>query len=195
MSAPPQVHLVNQHHSKEFQPHLSPAHRVVPISGECDERDFFGQVLKDSDVVICTAQILYNAMINTEEAKHAELSGKEQDEISAASASDLRFHHLLSLLRYHAAHHRRVPPHQQAVCLQPDHGLLCGEKAEWGETAAAGSGPDRFSGYGGSRGSSESCGTRPTGQGFFLDLQQGSSRLLSLNLHLPLRFVPTLTRT
>lgn len=68
------VHLVDQHHSKEFQPHLSPVYRVVPISGESEERDFFGLVLKDSDVVICTAQILYNAMINTEDAKHVELS-------------------------------------------------------------------------------------------------------------------------
>lgn len=76
MCAPPQVHLVDQHHSKEFQPHLSPGYRVVPISGESEERDFFGLVLKDSDVVICTAQILYNAMINTEDAKHVELSGK-----------------------------------------------------------------------------------------------------------------------
>lgn len=76
MSAPPQVHLVDQHHSKEFQPHLSPVYRVVPVSGDNEEKDFFGQVLKDSDVVICTAQILYNAMINKEDAKHAELSGK-----------------------------------------------------------------------------------------------------------------------
>lgn len=71
---------MNQHHSKEFQPHLGPAHRVVAISGDSEERDFFGQVLKDSDVVVCTAQILYNAMINTEEAKHAELSGTEEEE-------------------------------------------------------------------------------------------------------------------
>lgn len=76
LSASPQVHLVDQHHSKEFQPHLSPAYKVVPISGESEERDFFGHVLKDADVVICTAQILYNAMINTEDAKHVALSGK-----------------------------------------------------------------------------------------------------------------------
>uniref|UniRef100_H3D2C6 RNA helicase n=1 Tax=Tetraodon nigroviridis TaxID=99883 RepID=H3D2C6_TETNG len=68
------VHLVDQHHSKEFQPHLSPVYRVVPVSGDNEEKDFFGRVLKDSDVVICTAQILYNAMINKEDAKHAELS-------------------------------------------------------------------------------------------------------------------------
>lgn len=76
ISAPTQVHLVDQHYTKEFQPHLSCDYRVVPISGECEERDFFGQVVQDSDVVICTAQILYNAMINKEEAKHVELSGE-----------------------------------------------------------------------------------------------------------------------
>lgn len=75
-TAPPQIHLADQHYTKEFQPHLSRSYRVVPISGDSEERDFFGQVVTDSDVVICTAQILYNAMINTEEAKHVELSGK-----------------------------------------------------------------------------------------------------------------------
>lgn len=165
LSAPPQVHLVDQHHSKEFQPHLSPAYRVVPISGESEERDFFGQVLKDSDVVICTAQILYNAIFNTEDAKHVELSGKSQDEISRALKSDFRFNCLrFSSHRDHAAHHRRVSPHQQAGCLQQDNGLLRGEEAEWGATAATGSGPDCFTGNGGSIDSSERCGTCPTGQ-------------------------------
>eukprot|EP00066_Takifugu_rubripes_P002741 XP_003964848.1 PREDICTED: probable ATP-dependent RNA helicase DHX58 [Takifugu rubripes] len=68
------IHLVDQHYTKEFQPHLDRSYRVVPISGDSEERDFFGQVVKDSDVVICTAQILYNAMINTDKAKHVELS-------------------------------------------------------------------------------------------------------------------------
>lgn len=47
----------------------------MPVSGESEEKDFFGKVVQDSDVVICTAQILYNAMINMEETKHVELSG------------------------------------------------------------------------------------------------------------------------
>lgn len=49
---------------------------MASVSGEDEERDFFGLVLKRSDVVICTAQILYNAMMDTEDAKHVELSGK-----------------------------------------------------------------------------------------------------------------------
>lgn len=42
------------------------------------EKDFFGKVAQDSDMIICTAQILYNAMTNTEETKHVELSGKSK---------------------------------------------------------------------------------------------------------------------
>lgn len=54
---------------------------MVPISGECEEKDFFGKVVQDSDMIICTAQILYNAMTNTEETKHVELSGKSKQSI------------------------------------------------------------------------------------------------------------------
>lgn len=105
VSASPQVHLVDQHHSKEFQPHLSPDYRVAAISGGSDERDFFAQVLKDSDVVICTAQILYNAMISTEEAKYVELSGTKPEEISGALKLDFRLKFLrFAPHRYHAAH-------------------------------------------------------------------------------------------
>ncbi|XP_069565189.1 ATP-dependent RNA helicase DHX58 [Brachyistius frenatus] len=68
------VHLVDQHFTKEFDPHLGQDHNVAAVSGESEEKDFFALVMKKSDVVICTAQILYNALINTEEAKHVELS-------------------------------------------------------------------------------------------------------------------------
>ncbi|XP_059203544.1 ATP-dependent RNA helicase DHX58-like [Centropristis striata] len=68
------VHLVDQHHAKEFKPHLGLDYEVVAVSGESDEKDFFGLVVRDSDLVICTAQLLYNALVNTEEAKHVELS-------------------------------------------------------------------------------------------------------------------------
>nr|QYW22327.1 LGP2 [Channa argus] len=68
------VHLVDQHYSKEFKPHLGRDYTLVPVSGDTEQKDFFGKVVEDSDVVICTAQILYNAMINTEETKHVELS-------------------------------------------------------------------------------------------------------------------------
>uniref|UniRef100_A0A3B4FU93 RNA helicase n=1 Tax=Pundamilia nyererei TaxID=303518 RepID=A0A3B4FU93_9CICH len=68
------VHLVDQHYNKEFEPHLGLRYAVRKVSGESDEKDFFGLVVQESDVVICTAQILYNALINKEEAKHVELS-------------------------------------------------------------------------------------------------------------------------
>ncbi|XP_067089203.1 probable ATP-dependent RNA helicase DHX58 [Osmerus mordax] len=68
------VHLVDQHYSKEFNPHLGRDYKVESVSGDSDEKDFFGRVVKDSDLVICTAQILENALINTEDDKHVELT-------------------------------------------------------------------------------------------------------------------------
>ncbi|XP_041634574.1 probable ATP-dependent RNA helicase DHX58 [Cheilinus undulatus] len=68
------VPLVDQHYSKEFKPHLGSSYTLVAVSGESEEKDFFGKVVQRSDVVICTAQILHNAMINMEETKHVELS-------------------------------------------------------------------------------------------------------------------------
>ncbi|KAM4717906.1 ATP-dependent RNA helicase DHX58 isoform 1-T2 [Anableps anableps] len=68
------VHLVDQHYTKEFAPHLSDRYKLMKVSGESEEKDFFGIVVQDNDVIICTAQILHNALINKEEAKHVELS-------------------------------------------------------------------------------------------------------------------------
>uniref|UniRef100_A0A671XW95 RNA helicase n=1 Tax=Sparus aurata TaxID=8175 RepID=A0A671XW95_SPAAU len=68
------VHLVDQHYTKEFKPHLCHDYDLVPVSGESEEKDFFGKVVRDKDVIICTAQILYNALTNTEENKHVEFS-------------------------------------------------------------------------------------------------------------------------
>ncbi|MEQ2312860.1 hypothetical protein AMECASPLE_035671 [Ameca splendens] len=68
------VHLVDQHYNKEFEPHLGDHYKLMKVSGESEEKDFFGIVVKSNDVIICTAQILYNALINKEEAKHIELS-------------------------------------------------------------------------------------------------------------------------
>lgn len=68
------VHLVDQHFENEFQPHLDSSVKMVPISGDSNEKDFFGCVVRDSNLVICTAQILENALINTEESKHVELT-------------------------------------------------------------------------------------------------------------------------
>lgn len=68
------VHLVDQHYNNEFEPHLGGMYKLVPVSGESDEKDFIGVVLKDSDLIICTAQILYNALVSKEESRHVELS-------------------------------------------------------------------------------------------------------------------------
>nr|QGS83880.1 LGP2 [Bostrychus sinensis] len=68
------VHLVDQHYNKEFFPFLGQEYKVLPVSGDSEEKDFFGKVVRKSHVVICTAQILYNAMINAEEDRHVELS-------------------------------------------------------------------------------------------------------------------------
>ncbi|XP_029015698.1 probable ATP-dependent RNA helicase DHX58 [Betta splendens] len=68
------VHLVDQHYNKEFRPHLGRNYNLVPVSGDTEQKDFFGKVMQEADVIICTAQILYNALISKEEAKHAELS-------------------------------------------------------------------------------------------------------------------------
>uniref|UniRef100_A0A8C5D5X5 RNA helicase n=1 Tax=Gouania willdenowi TaxID=441366 RepID=A0A8C5D5X5_GOUWI len=68
------VHLVDQHYEKEFKPKLGNRYSLAPVSGACDERDFFGVVMQSKDVVICTAQILYNSLTDQEEAKHVDLS-------------------------------------------------------------------------------------------------------------------------
>ncbi|XP_018619809.2 ATP-dependent RNA helicase DHX58 [Scleropages formosus] len=68
------VHLVDQHYTKEFSPFLGRDYRVVSISGDSSQKDFFGSVVQDNDVVICTAQILENAMENKEEGKHVKLT-------------------------------------------------------------------------------------------------------------------------
>lgn len=70
---------MDQHFEKEFRPHLGRSVKMVPISGDSNEKDFFGCVVRDSNLVICTAQILENALKNTEESKHVELTGNNCD--------------------------------------------------------------------------------------------------------------------
>ncbi|KAL2100809.1 hypothetical protein ACEWY4_002570 [Coilia grayii] len=67
------VHLVDQHFNNEFREPLK-AYTVLPISGDSEEKNFFGCVVRDSDMIICTAQILQNALTRTEEEKHVELT-------------------------------------------------------------------------------------------------------------------------
>uniref|UniRef100_V9KJL0 RNA helicase n=1 Tax=Callorhinchus milii TaxID=7868 RepID=V9KJL0_CALMI len=68
------VSLVNQHYENEFKPFLNGVYLVVPISGDSDLKDCFGVVVKKYDIIICTAQILQNALTNAEEEKHVDLT-------------------------------------------------------------------------------------------------------------------------
>ncbi|XP_009992497.1 PREDICTED: probable ATP-dependent RNA helicase DHX58, partial [Chaetura pelagica] len=67
------AHLVEQHAQKEFQA-LQKDFRVIAISGDSDRRFFFASLVKQSDVVICTAQILQNALSSREEETSLELT-------------------------------------------------------------------------------------------------------------------------
>ncbi|NXW37479.1 DHX58 helicase, partial [Phaetusa simplex] len=68
-----QVHLVEQHAKKEFHV-LQKDFRVTAISGDSSHKTFFAYAVKESDVVICTAQILQNALASQEEDTHVELT-------------------------------------------------------------------------------------------------------------------------
>lgn len=70
---------MDQHFEKEFRPYLGSSIKMLPISGDSDQKDFFGCVVRDSSLVICTAQILENALKSTEENKHVELTGNPSD--------------------------------------------------------------------------------------------------------------------
>jgi len=70
-----QVHLVDQHYNKEFNVHLGKPYKIKPISGDSCDKELFGRLVKDSGLVICTAQILENALNSTEEEKHVDLTG------------------------------------------------------------------------------------------------------------------------
>ncbi|NXL36440.1 DHX58 helicase, partial [Glaucidium brasilianum] len=67
------VHLVEQHAGREFQA-LQDAFRVGAISGDSSHKCFFASVMKQSDVVICTAQILLNALLSRDEDARVELT-------------------------------------------------------------------------------------------------------------------------
>ncbi|XP_065605214.1 ATP-dependent RNA helicase DHX58 [Cyrtonyx montezumae] len=67
------VHLVQQHLEKEFHV-LSDAFKVTAVSGDSSHKCFFGPLAKGSDVVICTAQILQNALLSEEEEERVELT-------------------------------------------------------------------------------------------------------------------------
>ncbi|XP_041029293.1 probable ATP-dependent RNA helicase DHX58 isoform X2 [Carcharodon carcharias] len=68
------VPLVNQHFENEFKPALKHAYKVVPISGDSELKERFAIAVQDNHVIICTAQILQNALNSTEEEKHVDLT-------------------------------------------------------------------------------------------------------------------------
>uniref|UniRef100_A0A3Q3JZG7 RNA helicase n=2 Tax=Monopterus albus TaxID=43700 RepID=A0A3Q3JZG7_MONAL len=53
------VPLVEQHYSTEFSP-LKPTYRVERVSGDSQLKISFTEIVKNNDVIICTAQILEN---------------------------------------------------------------------------------------------------------------------------------------
>ncbi|NXB61981.1 DHX58 helicase, partial [Struthidea cinerea] len=67
------VHLVDQHIEKEFHA-LQDTFKVASISGDTSHKAFFACLVKENDVIICTAQILQNALVSTEEDVHVELT-------------------------------------------------------------------------------------------------------------------------
>ncbi|XP_050183409.1 ATP-dependent RNA helicase DHX58 [Myiozetetes cayanensis] len=67
------VHLVDQHVEKEFHA-LQDTFKVTSISGDTSHKVFFAHLVKRSDVVICTAQILQNALVSTEEDMQVDLT-------------------------------------------------------------------------------------------------------------------------
>lgn len=72
---PWQVPLVDQHLKNEFSV-LQNCFNITAISGDSNQKLFFSEVLKMSDLIICTAQILQNALISQEEEMHVDLTGE-----------------------------------------------------------------------------------------------------------------------
>ncbi|KAL8183377.1 UNVERIFIED_CONTAM: Interferon-induced helicase C domain-containing protein 1, partial [Gekko kuhli] len=60
------VPLVEQHFRKEFHPYLKHHYRVAKLSGESQLKISFPGVVQNNDVIICTAQILENALLNAD---------------------------------------------------------------------------------------------------------------------------------
>uniref|UniRef100_A0A665TMC8 RNA helicase n=1 Tax=Echeneis naucrates TaxID=173247 RepID=A0A665TMC8_ECHNA len=54
------VPLVEQHYTTEFFPFLKQTYKVERVSGDCQLKISFTKIVKENDVIICTAQILEN---------------------------------------------------------------------------------------------------------------------------------------
>ncbi|XP_043854813.1 interferon-induced helicase C domain-containing protein 1 [Dromiciops gliroides] len=60
------VPLVEQHFRKEFNPFLKKWYRVIGVSGDSQLKISFPEVVNSHDVIISTAQILENSLLNLE---------------------------------------------------------------------------------------------------------------------------------
>ncbi|XP_006190152.1 interferon-induced helicase C domain-containing protein 1 [Camelus ferus] len=65
------VPLVEQLFRKEFEPFLKKWYHVIGLSGDTQLKISFPKVVKSCDVIISTAQILENALLNSEEGEDA----------------------------------------------------------------------------------------------------------------------------
>lgn len=73
-----QVPLVEQHLQTEFSPFLKRWYQVIGLSGDSQLKISFPEVVRRNDVIICTAQILENSLLNAskEDEEGVHLSGK-----------------------------------------------------------------------------------------------------------------------
>uniref|UniRef100_A0A098LZ73 RNA helicase n=1 Tax=Hypsiglena sp. JMG-2014 TaxID=1550645 RepID=A0A098LZ73_9SAUR len=67
------VPLVDQHLKNEFS-FLQSQFQITSVCGDSIQKLFFSDMVKSYDLIICTAQILYNALNNQEEEMHVELT-------------------------------------------------------------------------------------------------------------------------
>ncbi|NWX12452.1 IFIH1 protein, partial [Aegotheles bennettii] len=68
------VPLVEQHLRKEFNPFLKPWYQVIGLSGDSQLKISFPEVVRRNDVIISTAQILENSLLNAAEEYEEDFS-------------------------------------------------------------------------------------------------------------------------
>ncbi|XP_068613059.1 interferon-induced helicase C domain-containing protein 1-like [Brachionichthys hirsutus] len=61
------IPLVEQHYSSEFHPFLRHTYKVERVSGDSQLKIAFTEIVKENDVIICTAQILQNYFERSDE--------------------------------------------------------------------------------------------------------------------------------
>ncbi|NXU62159.1 IFIH1 protein, partial [Horornis vulcanius] len=68
------VPLVEQHLQTEFSPFLKPWYQVIGLSGDSQLKISFPEVVRRNDVIICTAQILENSLLNASKEDEEDFS-------------------------------------------------------------------------------------------------------------------------